>query len=82
MKTARSITEIGKLIKFYRQQSGLTQGQLAELCGLSQVAISNLENGAGVSLVTMVKAMRALNLELSFNAVKGIDTDELLGLLD
>jgi transcriptional regulator with XRE-family HTH domain len=37
--------EPGNRLRFMRKQAGLTQQQLAELTGVSQPAISQLENG-------------------------------------
>ena len=36
---------LGERIRFYRQQAGLTQKGLADLCGISESAIRNYELG-------------------------------------
>jgi transcriptional regulator with XRE-family HTH domain len=82
MKTARNVNEIGQLLKLNRQRKNLTQAELANLCGVSQVFISKLESGSGGTLTGLVKVMRALNLELTFGEIKKIDTDNLLNLLE
>lgn len=38
--------DIGKSLKFHRENAGLTQTELAEKCGLSQQSISRWENNA------------------------------------
>ena len=46
---------IGKAIKFYRQQNGLKQWQLAELTGISQSYLSEIERGKKVpSFFTLI----------------------------
>lgn len=42
--------DIGTALKMIRKKKGYTQKQLADKCGLSQTAISNLEKG--VSFIT------------------------------
>jgi len=37
--------EVGKTIRSLRQSRGLTQGQLAELLGVSRVTVSDWERG-------------------------------------
>ncbi len=38
--------QIGKIIAFYRKQTGLTQEQLGEMVGVSGQAVSKWESGA------------------------------------
>lgn len=45
-KKSPQIKEIGKRIQIRRKQLGLTQEQAAELSGLSQTYIANVERGA------------------------------------
>jgi transcriptional regulator with XRE-family HTH domain len=82
MKTARSVNEIGRLIKYHRQKKSLTQAQLAKTCDLSQVFISKLENGSGGTMSTLVRVMKGLGLELSLREIKKIDTENLANLLE
>jgi len=40
-----SAASIGPAIRQYRNEAGLTQGQLAEMAGLNRTYLSNLEQG-------------------------------------
>lgn len=61
---------IGKNIKIFRESHYLSQFQLAELCGLSQVYISNIETGKkNISLKSLIKISNVLN----------VSCDDLLG---
>lgn len=82
MKTARSLKEIGGLIKFEREKQNLTQTELAKKSGLTQMAVSRLENGSGASLNVFVKTMLALNLELALLPIPEIDSDNLIDFLE
>lgn len=64
---------ISDRIKFYRKKSNLTQGQLAELIGVSPQAISKWETGIGCPDLSMVVPL-AIALRIS--------TDELLEYKD
>lgn len=82
MKRAKTAIEIGRLIKFYRQKQTLTQQELAQKCRMTQVSISNMENGIGGTFKALEKIMRVLNLELSFHKVQKIDTDNIIDYLE
>ena len=57
---------IGERIKFWRQQRGLTQEQLAEMVELTPGFISLVENGKKrASLETLLSICRALNITLN-----------------
>ena len=45
MNPIRTSNEIGAAIRTERKRQGLTQTDLADLCGVSLTFISNLENG-------------------------------------
>lgn len=45
MNPIRTSSEIGAAIRTERRQQGLTQTELADLCGVSLSFVSNLENG-------------------------------------
>ena len=47
---------------YARQQRGLSQADLARLCGLSQSAISNYENGTRRDAREILELARALNV--------------------
>ncbi len=82
MKSARNHTEIGKLLKYHRQNQALSQKELATKAGLSQPAVSNIEHGIGGNLRAVESIMQALNLELSFKPVRSIDTSDMSSQID
>ena len=52
-------------VKVWRQHRGLTQDQLAELSGLHQTTISEIETGAHIAKVdTLTKLAKALGVDL------------------
>jgi len=63
---------LGKRVKEYRRQKGLTQQKLAEKTGLSFNTITKIEQGIGDSptLKTLLKLSEALEIGL----------DELVGI--
>lgn len=64
---------VGENIKIYRKEKNLTQGQLAELIGVSTQAVSKWETGAGMPDISQVVPLARV-LEIS--------TDKLLGHTD
>ena len=64
---------IGETIKLYRKEKGFTQGQLAELIGVSTQAISKWETDAGMPDISQIVPLAKV-LEIS--------TDKLLGHTD
>lgn len=64
---------VGENIKLYRKEKNLTQGQLAELIGVSTQAVSKWETGAGMPDISQVVPLARV-LEIS--------TDKLLGHTD
>lgn len=64
---------IGKTIKLYRKEKNFTQGQLAELIGVSTQAISKWETDAGMPDISQIVPLAKV-LEIS--------TDKLLGYTD
>lgn len=61
--------EIGRNIRYYRQNAHLKQNQLADLIDVSPQHISHIESGVPLSLLTLVKIANAL----------GVDANRLLG---
>lgn len=56
----------GERLREVRLACGLTQGQLAELCGTSVAAISHLERGTKVpTLTTLVRLADALECRVT-----------------
>ena len=63
-------TMLGKNIKVYRKNKGLTQEELAELLNITPQAVSKWESEAGLPDVSMI---------IPLAKVLGISTDALLG---
>jgi transcriptional regulator with XRE-family HTH domain len=70
------------LIRFYRQKRDLSQAELADKSGVSQVFISKLENGSGLTVQTLIDVLRVLKVEISFKEIEGINTEDLLDLIE
>ena len=64
---------IGERIKVYRKEKNLTQGQLAELIGVSTQAVSKWETGAGMPDISQIVPLAN---------VLGISTDKILGNIE
>jgi transcriptional regulator with XRE-family HTH domain len=61
---------LGAQLKQMRLNRNLTQKQLGELSGLSRSAISDLENGAGGTMRSLVQLLRVLGKLEIFNHFK------------
>ena len=57
---------IGERIKRARLDKNLTQNEVAERCGITQLTISKLESGKGSRLSTLINVMKVLDLEEQF----------------
>lgn len=55
--------EIGKNIRYFRQRAGLKQNELSDIIDMSPQHISHIEEGAQLSLATLVKIANALNVD-------------------
>ena len=54
---------LANALKSKRQELGLTQAELAELCGVTRKTVNTVENGVFVpSALLAIKMARALNL--------------------
>ena len=82
MENARSTDDIGKLIKYHRERKSLTQKEFAKKCGLTQVTISNIENGIGGSLKALSAILGALKMELTFKDIQKIDRKNMTDYLE
>ena len=61
--------EIGLLIARRRKELGVNQRELADLCGVSEHALCNLERGIGNPTLKLVTAVaEALGIELNLRA--------------
>jgi|DewCreStandDraft_4_1066084.scaffolds.fasta_scaffold05341_2 transcriptional regulator with XRE-family HTH domain len=59
------IKNLGLKIRFYRENSGLTQEQLSELINISQNFLSQIENGRRApSLKTIIKISEVLKMPI------------------
>lgn len=64
------IRDIGLFFAKRRKALGVNQKELAELCGISEHALCNLERGAGNPTLKLVTAVAdALGLELNLKAM-------------
>lgn len=71
---------LGGRIRFYRQQAGLTQKELAGLCGVSEPAIRNYELGNRVPDFLTLHEI-AEKLRVNYAAIAGEKVTELEGAL-
>ncbi len=61
--------EIGALVRFHRNKSGLTQEQLAKLAGVGKTAVFDIEkNKPSVQFDTLRKVLKVLNIGLRFQS--------------
>ena len=57
---------LGRALRDARRRKRLTQQQLADLAGVTQATVSNVERGVSrVSLTTLLRILAALKLELT-----------------
>ena len=64
-QTARTIGQLGAIIRRERKKQGLTQASLGEKVGLRQATISKLEAGEpGTQIRTVLDTIAALGLEI------------------
>ena len=62
----RTPVSIGAAIRHYRQQAGLTQEELASLCGLNATYIITLENGdTSTQVKRILRVLKELGLGLT-----------------
>jgi len=67
--TIMKIRDIGLFVSRRRKALGVNQRELAELCGVSEHALCNLERGTGNPTLRLVMAVaEALGLELDMKA--------------
>ena len=57
--------EIGKITRYHRKQSGLSQQELAKLAGVGKTVIFDIEKGKEtVQLKTLLKVFDVLNIRI------------------
>lgn len=57
------LTELGKRLKYYRVNVGMTQRELEYKSGVSLRSISRFEQGVSIQLESLIKILCALDLE-------------------
>lgn len=64
-------TRIGSRIREIRERKGLTQGQLAQRCGIIQTTVSKIEQGRfSVSIDLLGRILDAMDAELEVSERK------------
>ena len=70
--------DLGQAVKLLRQKCGMTQGQLAERCGMSVNAISLLENGrTNPQKATLERICKELGVPQSYLLLASIEEDDI-----
>lgn len=60
---------IGEIILFHRKKSGLTRNQLADLAGVGNTVIYDIEKGKeSIRFSTLQKVLKALNIKITFTS--------------
>jgi len=70
---------IGKIIKYHRKQSKLTQKQLADMANLGKSVIFDIEKGkTSIKVDTLLKVLPILNIDISLDSplIKGQFADD------
>lgn len=62
---------VGEAIKQAREANNLTQAELGERHGVQRSQVCRLESGKSITLVSMMKAFKALGVQVSLD-MKGI----------
>ncbi|OUZ09158.1 hypothetical protein BHE97_11735 [Aeromicrobium sp. PE09-221] len=57
------LATIGEGVREHRLLQRVTQAELADSANVSVNALQNLEHGRGAALITLIKVIRALDLE-------------------
>jgi transcriptional regulator with XRE-family HTH domain len=64
----KHLLELGLLIIEAREQKGLTQRELAQKSQVTQQQLSKIENGVNCNMLTFIKVLSALGLDLTLSA--------------
>ncbi|MCB0732539.1 MAG: helix-turn-helix transcriptional regulator [Ignavibacteriae bacterium] len=63
------MSNISKIVKYHRKQSGLSQKELADLAGVGKTVIFDIEKGKEtIQFTTLVKVLATLNITLKFDS--------------
>ncbi len=67
------VEQMGQFIKHTRLNLNKTQAQLAKDSGLNRWTISQIENGASITLTSLIQVLRALDVLYVLDQFKVID---------
>lgn len=70
MSDGRLALMLGEFIKHHRVEKNISQDELAVNSGLSRPTISLMERGKSMSLNSIIKVLRVLDLLYVFDAIK------------
>jgi len=71
------VSDIAKLVRYCRKQSGLSQESLAMLAGVGKTVVFDLEKGKEtVQLNTLLKILAVLNIQISLTPPIKITKEE------
>lgn len=57
----------GKIVRFHRKKSGLTQARLADLAGVGKTVIFDIEKGkTSIRVDSLAKVLAVLNIAVEF----------------
>ncbi len=63
------LKNLGRIVRFHRKKSGLTQLQLADLAGVGKTVVFDVENGKeSVRMDTLAKILAVLNISMKFTS--------------
>ena len=68
---------IGKAIKELRKEKGLSQSDLAQVTGITQAAISGIENGKRPGVATLKKICDALQISESLVYIMALEKEDV-----
>ena len=64
-----NVQEIGKMIRFHRKKSGLSQEAFGHLAGLGKTVIFDIEKGKStIRFDTLLKVLKVLNITIEFQS--------------
>lgn len=63
------LTQLGKIVKYHREKSGLNRLQLARLAAVGKTVIYDIEHSkASVRLNTLIKVLDVLNIQVELKS--------------
>ena len=66
---AHNLSQLGKMIRFHRKQSGLSQAELAKMADLGKTVIFDIEKGKmSIRLTSLLKIFHILNIQMNFES--------------